>query len=179
MLELLPDPSLPPIPSAPQAGIEAMVDDLGLTKLPGQKYKTFADHFGGQTTARLANLLTNYDGEVVKDATQLRTYVTHRLVEVSNCGDIKHELKALELLGKIPEVGLFSERTEITVTHKTSDELAEAIRSKIQRLLNPDVIDVTPFNEELEEAEEEVEEAETLDEVLGFGSMEETETKPE
>jgi hypothetical protein len=58
--------------------------------------------------------------------------------------------------------------------------LAEAIRSKIQRLLNPDVIDVTPFNEELEEAEE-VEEAETLDEVLGFGSMEETdaETKPE
>ena len=157
---------------APQAAIEAMVDDLGVVKLPGQKYKTFADHFGGQTTARLANLLTNYDGEVVKDATQLRTYVTHRLVEVSNCGDIKHELKALELLGKIPEVGLFSERTEITVTHKTSDELAEAIRGKIQRLLSSDVIDVTPIEEPKDEVETETEsELEiAVDDVLSFGS---------
>jgi len=171
----------PHAPRAPQSAIEAMVDDLGIVKPPGQKYKTFADHFGGQTTARLANLLTNYDGEVVKDATQLRTYVTHRLVEVSNCGDIKHELKALELLGKIPEVGLFSERTEITVTHKTSDELAEAIRGKIQRLLNSDVIDVTPIEEPEDEVETEVEtELEiAVDEVLSFGSAQSADVEPE
>jgi hypothetical protein len=171
----------PHAPRAPQSAIEAMVDDLGIVKPPGQKYKTFADHFGGQTTARLANLLTNYDGEVVKDATQLRTYVTHRLVEVSNCGDIKHELKALELLGKIPEVGLFSERTEITVTHKTSDELAEAIRGKIQRLLNSDVIDVTPIEEPEDEVETELEpELEiAVDEVLSFGSAQSADVEPE
>jgi len=35
----------------------------------------------------------------------------------SDCGDTKHELRALELLGKISDVGLFAEKTEINVNH--------------------------------------------------------------
>jgi ATP-dependent Zn protease len=57
---------------------------------------------------------------------------------MSHCGDPRQELKALELLGKISEVGLFTTQTEVTVTHKTSDELADAIRERITRLLNPE-----------------------------------------
>jgi len=40
----------------------------------------------------------------------------------------------LELLGKISDVGLFAEKTEITVTH-TADSLEHAIKDKIARIL--------------------------------------------
>jgi hypothetical protein len=46
------------------------------------------------------------------------------------------------LLGKLSDVGAFTEKSEITVTHKTSDDLRKAIQDKIQRLLDMDVIDV-------------------------------------
>jgi hypothetical protein len=42
----------------------------------------------------------------------------------------------LELLGKASD--LFTERSEITITHKTSDELKAAIKQRIQLLMqNP------------------------------------------
>jgi hypothetical protein len=40
------------------------------------------------------------------------------------------------------DVGAFTEKSEITVTHKTSDDLRKAIQSKIQRLLDMEVVDV-------------------------------------
>ena len=64
----------------------------------------------------------------------MRTYVTNKLIEVSSCGDVNKELRALELLGKISDVGLFSEKTEIHVTH-TTDQLEHAIKDKINRLM--------------------------------------------
>jgi hypothetical protein len=64
------------------------------------------------------------------------------LLEISQCGDVKYELRAIELLGKLSDVGAFTEKSEITVTHKTSDDLRKAIQDKIQRLLDMDVIDV-------------------------------------
>ena len=88
--------------------------------------------------------------------------------------DMICELKALELLGKISEVGLFTTQTEVTVTHKTSDELADAIRERITRLLNPeeekeilvdpeDELDIQDV-EEVEQEEEEEEEVEQEEE---------------
>jgi hypothetical protein len=102
--------------------------------------------------AKLSALLTEYDKDIVRDSLQLRHYVTHRLIEVSKCGDTKLELKALELLGKSSDVGLFTERSEITITHKTSDDLAVAIKDRIKRLLNPNIIDVPSMPEDLDEA---------------------------
>ena len=64
----------------------------------------------------------------------MRTYVTNKLIEVSGCGDTKQELRALELLGKISDVGLFSEKTEINVTH-TTESLEHSIKDKINRLM--------------------------------------------
>ena len=39
-----------------------------------------------------------------------------------------------ELLGKMTEVGLFTDRKEITVTHQTADELREKLREKLEVL---------------------------------------------
>ena len=57
--------------------------------------------------------------------------------------DPRVRIRALELLGKISDVGLFTDKTEVTITHKTTDELRESLRAKLSRLVNPeeDVVD--------------------------------------
>jgi hypothetical protein len=62
-------------------------------------------------------------------------------------GDPKIELKALELLGKHSDIGLFTERSEITVHHTTSTSLENSIKDRIKRLLNTDVSDITPLDD--------------------------------
>lgn len=109
--------------------------------------------YKGSVAIKLGALLDAYDGQVVNDAVQARNYITNRLLEISQCGDVKYELRAIELLGKLSDVGAFTEKSEITVTHKTSDDLRKAIQDKIQRLLDMEVVDV---------------EAKTLEEELGL-----------
>jgi hypothetical protein len=62
-------------------------------------------------------------------------------------------LKALELLGKASD--LFTERSEITITHKTSDELKAAIKARIQLLMqNPMKTVETPSERRLKSLED-------------------------
>jgi hypothetical protein len=85
---------------------------------------------------KLGAYLSEYEKQVVEDKVQVRTIVVNRLMEISQDEDNKVALKALELLGKASD--LFTERSEITITHKTSDELKAAIKQRIQLLMqNP------------------------------------------
>lgn len=102
--------------------------------------------YEGNVAMKLSALLSEYDHRVVLDATQARTYITNRLLEISSCGEPKHELKAIELLGKLSDVGAFTDKSEVTVTHRSSDDLKAAIEQKLHRLLNGNVIDVTPVS---------------------------------
>ena len=43
----------------------------------------------------------------------------------------------MELLGKISDVGLFAEKTEVTITHQTTDDLKASLRQKLAKLVNP------------------------------------------
>jgi hypothetical protein len=43
----------------------------------------------------------------------------------------------LELLGKISDVGLFAEKTEVTVTHQSTDDLRNKLRGKLEKLVEP------------------------------------------
>jgi hypothetical protein len=43
----------------------------------------------------------------------------------------------LELLGKISDVGLFAEKSEVTVTHQSTDDLKAKLRKKLEKLVNP------------------------------------------
>jgi hypothetical protein len=43
----------------------------------------------------------------------------------------------LELLGKISDVGLFAEKSEVTVTHQSTDDLKAKLRRKLEKLVNP------------------------------------------
>jgi hypothetical protein len=102
--------------------------------------------YDGAVSIKLAALLDAYDKQVVTDAVQVRTFITNRLLELSSCGVAKDELRALELLGKMSDVGAFTEKSEITITHRTSDDLRKAIEDKIHRMLGNDVIDVQPVS---------------------------------
>jgi len=74
---------------------------------------------------------------VVKSATQVRHLVTNKLIEETENPDPRIRIRALELLGKISDVGLFAEKSEVTITHQTSDDLKEKLREKLSRLVNP------------------------------------------
>lgn len=89
-------------------------------------------------------LVRQFDFQAFADVMQARNFITNKLVKIADCGDPKLELKALELLGKHSDIGLFTERSEITVHHTSSKALEESIKDRIKRLLNSDVVDITP-----------------------------------
>lgn len=90
----------------------------------------------------LGRYLSEYEQQVIQDKVQVRTVVMNRLMQISQDEDSKIALKALELLGKASD--LFTERSEITITHQTSDELKLALREKIRLLMEMNTIDATP-----------------------------------
>ena len=98
--------------------------------------------YQGNVALKLSALLNEYDHKVVLDATQARTYIMNRLLEISSCGETKQELRALELMGKMSDIGAFTEKSEVTVTHRTSGDLKQIIQDKITKLLNSTIVDV-------------------------------------
>jgi hypothetical protein len=95
--------------------------------------------------------LSEYGRNMALDAVEVRTALTNKLLEIANCGETKYELKALELLGKHSDIGLFTERTEININYNSPEGLENAIKERVKRLLNADVIDVTPLGMDLDE----------------------------
>jgi hypothetical protein len=84
-----------------------------------------------------STILKNYAHAVVENSKQLRHLVTNKLIEETDNPDPRVRIRALELLGKISDVGLFADKTEITVTHQTTDDIKERLRSKLTKLINP------------------------------------------
>jgi hypothetical protein len=95
------------------------------------------------TPASLLNIrsyLDEYGRAVVTHAIEVRHMVTNRLLEESQNPDPRIRIRALELLGKHSDVGLFTDRSEITITHQSTDELKARLRAKLQRLIQkPDL----------------------------------------
>lgn len=98
------------------------------------------------TALASAAFLKTYGQNLAFDVGQVRAALTNKLLEIANCGEIKHELKAIELLGKHSDIALFNERSEITINYNSPDALEAAIKERVKRLLNADVIDITPVD---------------------------------
>jgi len=103
------------------------------------------------TAFAAAAFLRTYGQMLAMDVVTARSAITNKLMEIANCGDTKFELKALELLGKHSDIGLFTERSEITIHYKDPSELENAIKERVKRLLNADIIDVTPIGADLDD----------------------------
>lgn len=102
------------------------------------------------TALAAAAFLREYGSQLALDVAAARAAITNKLMEIANCGDTKFELKALELLGKHSDIGLFTDRSEITINYKDPESLQQAILDRVKRLMYADVIDVTPLGADLE-----------------------------
>ena len=88
---------------------------------------------------KLANaIIKEFNHSVVESSMQLRHLVTNKLIIESDSPDAKTRMRALELLGKISDVGLFTEKSEVTITHQTTDDIKEKLRAKLAKIVNPE-----------------------------------------
>ena len=75
------------------------------------------------TIINLEAILSEWDQEVLDVHRRLRNYVTNKLITESVDPDPRQRMKALENLGRIGSVGLFSDKIEVNVTHRTVDDI--------------------------------------------------------
>ena len=82
----------------------------------------------------LAGMLSQYDWAFVEQAKELRGYVVAKLLEETKHQEARVRLRALEMVGKLTEVGSFTERIEITKKDDTADALTARLREKLEAL---------------------------------------------
>lgn len=124
-----------------------LFQDMGKKKSPEEAASIRKELSKTGVALRLGYYISDYEKQVIEDKVQVRNIVTNRLLEISENEDPKYALKALELLGKASD--LFTERAELTITHKTSDELKDALRARIEKLMQLEDKNTVPHSENL------------------------------
>lgn len=81
-----------------------------------------------------AEIIKEFGASVVASANDIRALVTNKLVVETENPDPKIRIRALELLGKMTDVGLFTERKQLTVVQQTPDEVAKKLQEKLSRV---------------------------------------------
>ena len=81
------------------------------------------------------NILKEFGQSVVQSAVHVRHLVTNKLLLETENPDPKVRIRALELLGKISDVGLFAEKSEVTITHQSTDDLRNKLKQKLENLV--------------------------------------------
>lgn len=84
---------------------------------------------------KLNGMLTAYDWEWIERSAELRSYAVGKILEETNNIDARVRLRALELLGKVTEVGLFTERIEIVKKSLDDKELEARVREKLENFM--------------------------------------------
>ena len=102
--------------------------------------------YQGNVAERIRTMLNEYNSHTVADAAEMRMVVTNKLLDLSMCGDPRIEIKAAEMLGKISDVGLFTEKTEITVTYNSVADIDNAIKDKVRKMLMAHGADLSPVD---------------------------------
>jgi len=95
----------------------------------------------------LTGMLAAYDWEFVEMARELRGYTVAKLVEETASPNANIRLKALGLLGKVTEVGLFTDKIEIKKTDLTDAEIDQKLKDKLNRFLNVTDVEATDIDE--------------------------------
>jgi hypothetical protein len=88
-----------------------------------------------EAVRRLVGMLTAYDWAFVEQARQMRGYAVAKILEDTEHPDPRYRLKALEMLGKVTEVALFTERVEVKKTELTDEEIEAKIKAKLGKYM--------------------------------------------
>ena len=84
----------------------------------------------------LVGMLTAYDWAFVDQAKELRGYCIAQLLEESKHPDAKIRLRAIELLGKVTEVALFTDRIEVKKAELSDTDLEKEIKSRMDKYMD-------------------------------------------
>ena len=84
------------------------------------------------TIINLEAILSEWDHEVLDAGRRLRNYVTNKLIMDSNDPDPRVRIKVLELLGKLNNVGLFSDRVEVNVVNRSIDSIEQELAKTLE-----------------------------------------------
>lgn len=109
-------------------------------------------------------MLTAYDWEFVQQAKEIRGKAVHQLVEEMEHPDARIRLKAIELLGKVTEIGLFTERVTVKKEEMADDELDNRIKEKLaqlQKTVEAEAVEREERNSDAEDVEVKEDDAKT------------------
>ena len=104
-----------------------------------------------ESVRHLVSMLSAYDWEFVEQAKQMRGMAVAKIMEETNHPDARIRLKALDMLGRVTEVALFTDRMEIKKTDLTDAEIDKKLKDKLNRfmgvvdVMSTDIEDATPI----------------------------------
>jgi hypothetical protein len=105
----------------------------------------------------ITGMLTAYDWEFVQMAKELRGYTVAKLFEETQSPNANIRLKALGLLGKVTEVGLFTDKIEVKKTDLTDEEIDKKLKDKLAAFMgvqDMDVVEDIEINEPSNETQQ-------------------------
>lgn len=101
-----------------------------------------------EAVRHLVAMLSAYDWEFVEQAKNLRGMAVAKILEETNHPDARVRLKALDMLGRITEVALFTERVEIKKADMSDSDIDKKIKEKLNKFMGvvdvEDVSEITP-----------------------------------
>jgi hypothetical protein len=86
------------------------------------------------TIALVKTILDEFSHEIVESSKAIRNLVINKLIIESENPDARIRIRAIEMLGKMSDVALFTERSEVLITHQSSDDLKSKLKEKLQKL---------------------------------------------
>ena len=87
-------------------------------------------------------MVTAYQWKFIEQAEELRSMSVAKIVKETDHPDAKVRLKALEMLGKVTEVALFTERVHVKTEEISDEELDKKIKEKLSRYMGAvDIVD--------------------------------------
>lgn len=113
-----------------------------VTQAPDAKNKILEMQLPEEVRSSVA-MLSQYQWKFIQQAEELRNMAVAKIVKETDHPDARIRLKALDMLGKVTEVALFTERVEVKKAEMTDAELEARIKEKLSRYMGKaDVIDV-------------------------------------
>jgi hypothetical protein len=99
-----------------------------------------------EAVRHVTGMLSAYDWEFIEQAKELRGYTVAKIVEETTNSNPNIRLKALALLGKVTEVGLFTEKIEVKTAPASDAELDARIKDKLDKFMG--IVDVLEISKE-------------------------------
>jgi len=112
---------------------------------PNQTHKALEQIKTPAAVQHLVGMLTAYDWHFINQAQEIRGYAVAQLLEETKHPTASVRLKALALLGKVTEVGLFTEKIEVKKTELSDVELETRIKEKLNKIAK--IVDITDVQE--------------------------------